>query len=167
MKWLREKTTMVVGADVTHPSPLSAEGTPSVASVVASVDKDFVQYPASLSIQQPDQNKEAKEVRFICSRDISNLILMDFGQMIEDMKEMMIERLQLYKKKNKALPQRVIFYRDGVSEGQFDLVLQHELPKVQAAFDAVYGPKDTKPTLSIIICGKRYVLFAIVVGIGC
>jgi eukaryotic translation initiation factor 2C len=62
MKWLREKTTMVVGADVTHPSPLSAEGTPSVAAVVASVDKDFVQYPASLSIQQPDPSKESKEV---------------------------------------------------------------------------------------------------------
>jgi eukaryotic translation initiation factor 2C len=77
-------------------------------------------------------------------------------QMIEDMKEMVIERLQLYKKKNKALPQRVIFYRDGVSEGQFDLVLKWELPGIQAAFAAVCG-KEKHPLLSIIICGKRYV----------
>jgi eukaryotic translation initiation factor 2C len=77
--------------------------------------------------------------------------------MIEGMKDMMVDRLLLYKKKNKALPQRVIFYRDGVSEGQFDLVLKHELPLIQEAFKKVYGPKDPKPTLSIIICGKRYI----------
>jgi eukaryotic translation initiation factor 2C len=68
MKWLREKPTMVIGADVSHPSPLSAEGTPSVCSMVASVDKDFVQYPASLTIQQPDFNKESKEVCYCDSR---------------------------------------------------------------------------------------------------
>jgi eukaryotic translation initiation factor 2C len=63
MRWLREKTTLVLGADVTHPSPASAPGTPSIAAVVASVDQNFVQYPASLRIQQPDPSKESKEVR--------------------------------------------------------------------------------------------------------
>jgi eukaryotic translation initiation factor 2C len=77
--------------------------------------------------------------------------------MIEEMEAMVVERLQLYKARNKALPQRIIFYRDGVSEGQFDLVLQHELPQIQRACTKVYGAKDPKPLLSIIICGKRYV----------
>jgi hypothetical protein len=77
--------------------------------------------------------------------------------MIEEMEAMVVERLQLYKARNKALPQRIIFYRDGVSEGQFDLVLQHELPQIQSACKKVYGAKDPKPLLSIIICGKRYV----------
>jgi hypothetical protein len=36
--------------------------------MVASVDKDFVQYPASLTIQQPDFNKESKEVCYCDSR---------------------------------------------------------------------------------------------------
>jgi eukaryotic translation initiation factor 2C len=76
--------------------------------------------------------------------------------MIDGMQDMLVERLQLYKKKNKSLPQRIIFYRDGVSEGQFDLVLQHELPQMTKAFEAVYK-QEKKPTLSIIICGKRYV----------
>ena len=36
--------------------------------------------------------------------------------MIEDLTEMMVERLQEYRTANKALPKRIIIYRDGVSE---------------------------------------------------
>lgn len=52
MKWLTKKRTMTVGIDVTHPGPGSREGTPSIAAVVASVDDKFVQFPASIRIQQ-------------------------------------------------------------------------------------------------------------------
>jgi eukaryotic translation initiation factor 2C len=58
MKWLKQKRTMMVGADVTHPGPTSIDGTPSIAAVVASVDNAFVQYPASLRLQET-----RKEVR--------------------------------------------------------------------------------------------------------
>jgi len=58
MKWLTKKKTMMVGIDVTHPGPGSREGTPSIAAVVASVDDSFVQFPASLRIQETK-----KEVR--------------------------------------------------------------------------------------------------------
>lgn len=36
--------------------------------------------------------------------------------MIHEAKEMMIERLVCYRKKMKKLPDRVLVYRDGVSE---------------------------------------------------
>lgn len=36
--------------------------------------------------------------------------------MIQDLTEMMVERLQAYKAASKNLPKRVIVYRDGVSE---------------------------------------------------
>jgi len=36
--------------------------------------------------------------------------------MIKDLSEMMVERLQAFKATSKALPKRVIVYRDGVSE---------------------------------------------------
>ncbi|KAF9224742.1 Piwi-domain-containing protein [Gyrodon lividus] len=39
--WLATSPTMVVGMDVTHPSPGSARGTPSIAAVMASVDSHF------------------------------------------------------------------------------------------------------------------------------
>lgn len=68
MQWLKGvggkgPATMIMGIDVTHPSPLSLPGTPSIAAVVASVDAHFAQFPASLGLQQPDWNKESKEVR--------------------------------------------------------------------------------------------------------
>lgn len=52
MGWLTKKKTMMVGIDVTHPGPGSQDGTPSIAAVVASVDDAFVQFPASLRVQQ-------------------------------------------------------------------------------------------------------------------
>jgi eukaryotic translation initiation factor 2C len=74
--------------------------------------------------------------------------------MIDRMKDMMVERLRLYHKVNRKLPERVFIFRDGVSEGQFELVLKHELPRVDQAFAEVYG-NSPRPKLSIIICGKR------------
>ena len=50
--WLAQEPTMLVGIDVTHPGPGTVKGTPSIAAVVASTDKDFGQFPASLRIQE-------------------------------------------------------------------------------------------------------------------
>jgi eukaryotic translation initiation factor 2C len=54
LTWLRDPSqpTMLVGMDVTHPSPGSIKGTPSIAAVVATIDDNFAQFPASLRIQQ-------------------------------------------------------------------------------------------------------------------
>lgn len=52
--------TMLVGIDVTHPSPNSVKGTPSIAAVVASVDHLYAQYPASMEMQ-----KSKKEVSIL------------------------------------------------------------------------------------------------------
>jgi len=136
MKWLTKKMTMMVGIDVTHPGPGSREGTPSIAAVVASVDDSFVQFPASMRIQ-----KSKKE-------------------MLDELRDMMVERLLVYEKKNKALPQRIFVYRDGVSEGQFDQVVQEELVQILEAFKKLETKerklKVYRPQLSIIICGKRH-----------
>ncbi|KAF6752684.1 QDE2 protein [Ephemerocybe angulata] len=136
MKWLRKKKTIMVGIDVTHPGPGSKEGSPSIAAVVASTDDNFVQFPASLRIQK------GKE------------------EMVEGLSEMLVERLLLYERKNKVLPSRMFVYRDGVSEGQFDIVIESELPAMLLAFKKLSTPargsKPYRPTLSIIICGKRH-----------
>lgn len=63
-RWLTQKRTMLVGIDVTHPSPTSAKGTPSIVAVVGSVDHSFVQFPVSMGLQRNrDVNKNAEEVR--------------------------------------------------------------------------------------------------------
>jgi len=87
--------------------------------------------------------------------------------------QMLVERLLYYEKKSKGLPERILVYRDGVSEvplfpqfgsarlineilqGQFDTVLSEELPQILAAFKKLETQvrKTYRPTLSIIICG--------------
>ncbi|KAI0942709.1 hypothetical protein AcW1_003267 [Taiwanofungus camphoratus] len=137
MKWLREEKTMLVGIDVTHPGPGSVEGTPSIAAVVASVDDDFAHFPASLALQKPDWNKDAKE-------------------MVEDLTRMMVERLLLYQQRNECLPERVHVFRDGVSEGQYDVLLREELPRILDAFKEFSPNTPYRPKLTIVVCGKRH-----------
>jgi hypothetical protein len=36
--------------------------------------------------------------------------------MLDELRDMLVERLLVYEKKNRALPARIIVYRDGVSE---------------------------------------------------
>ena len=94
--------------------------------------------------------------------------------MVEGLTQMTIERLQLYQKKNRSFPDRIIVYRDGVSEvcfhllrhassclcascqGQYSQVLTVELPKLQAAFRQISPKAPYKPSLTIVVCGKRH-----------
>ena len=78
-------------------------------------------------------------------------------QMVTDLKEMMEERLRLYQKHKKMLPRRIIVYRDGVSEGQFGIVVDEEYPQMLEAFKTFGNAKQPyRPQLTIVICGKRH-----------
>lgn len=124
--------TIVFGIDVTHPSPGSSETAPSIAGVVASVDAVFSQYPASMRTQEGRK------------------------EMVTELEEMIIERLRLWQTRNEnRLPSKVIVYRDGVSEGQYRLVLENELPAFEKAFQKLY-PAKKKPKISIVVVGKRH-----------
>ena len=80
--------------------------------------------------------------------------------MLDELREMFIERLLLYEKKNRSLPDRIFVYRDGVSEGQFDQVVGTELQQIREACSKMAtrerNLKKYTPALSIIICGKRH-----------
>ncbi|KAI6130657.1 Piwi-domain-containing protein [Pisolithus croceorrhizus] len=131
VRWLKQKKTMVVGMDVTHPSPGSHVGTPSIAAVVASVDDSFVHFPASLRCQISKQ------------------------EMIGDLRAMFNERLHAYGGRPGTLPERVMVYRDGVSETQYDAVLRDELQSIKGAFADKYG-NSPHPPLTLVVCGKRH-----------
>ncbi|KAJ7859445.1 argonaute-like protein [Mycena leptocephala] len=137
MVWLTKDKTMMVGIDVTHPGPTSRVGSPSIAAVVASVDDNFVQFPASLRIQKPDVNRESKE-------------------MVTELRDMLVERLLVYEKRNNFLPERIIVFRDGVSEGQFDIVVREEKAQILEAFEKLStknrGPQPYRLLVAIIIC---------------
>ena len=130
-----EGNTMVVGIDVTHPSPGSATNAPSIASMVASIDGQLGQWPAVLRIQAARQEQVA---------DLDNLL---------------VSRLRLWQVKNQKYPDNILVYRDGVSEGQYNMVINEELPLLQKACKENY-PADAQkrglPKISIVVVGKRH-----------
>lgn len=134
---VNEDKTMVVGVDVTHPSPGSAPNAPSVVGIVASVDKWLGQWPADLRIQESRK------------------------EMASELDSMLKSRLHLWKTQGKhtAFPENLLVYRDGVSEGQYATVLDAELPLLRKACAELYPPPDTKkglPRITIVIVGKRH-----------
>jgi len=126
--------TIVMGADVIHPAAHS-EGRPSFTALVANVDANSAKYIADCRVQTSRQ------------------------EMIEDLEIMtktMLEQYMLYRRnveKQKLVPpKRILFYRDGVSEGQFRQVLEFELPRIKKACESL----NIDPKITIIVVGKRH-----------
>ncbi|KAF9894376.1 hypothetical protein FE257_007879 [Aspergillus nanangensis] len=133
---ISEGKTMLIGIDVTHPSPGSSKEAPSVAGMVASMDAVLGQWPAELRIQKSRQ------------------------EMVEDLDAMLKAHLDRWARAHKSLlPENLIVYRDGVSEGQYETVLERELPLLRKACKETYPASDTKkglPRISIMCVGKRH-----------
>lgn len=81
-------------SDVTHAGPGSLNGTPSIAAIVGSVDKDGGKFLGSMRLQPKDTACED----------------------IQDVEGMALERIKAWFSANKALPKNILYYRDGVSE---------------------------------------------------
>lgn len=138
LSFINEDKTMLVGIDVTHPSPGSSKYAPSVSAMVASIDKNLGQWPGVLRIQD--------EARM---------------EMVSGVKDMLKSRLTMWKTmgRHASYPENILVYRDGVSEGQYQLVLDNEYKEMREACDEAYPPADTKrglPRITIVIVGKRH-----------
>lgn len=76
-------------------------------------------------------------------------------EVIADTEDMAKSLLAEYRKATKILPERIIYLRDGVAEGQFAEILQVELPAIRQAAKAITGPtKFVK--ITVIIVKKRH-----------
>ncbi|KAI0195172.1 ribonuclease H-like domain-containing protein [Xylaria flabelliformis] len=138
LELINENKTMVVGIDVTHPSPGSSSHAPSISAMVASVDSKLGQWPGTLSIQE-----EKRE------------------EMVSDLTEMLKSRLNFWKSHRmpQTYPENILVYRDGVSEGQYSKVLEEELPQLRKACEQLYPAPDRQkglPRMTLIIVGKRH-----------
>ena len=107
----------------------------SIAAMVANVDNDFGQWLADVRIQEQEGEQKAGQ------------------EMVIKLKEMMESRLDAWK--DGTLPQQIIVYRDGVSEGQYQTVIEKELPLIRDACQVKY-PKNKQPRITLIVCGKRH-----------
>jgi eukaryotic translation initiation factor 2C len=57
--------------------------------------------------------------------------------MIADFQSMFEERILAYHKTQKSWPERVLYYRDGGSEGQYPQIRRAEVAKIRTAFEHV------------------------------
>ncbi|KAM1561483.1 hypothetical protein ACFX1Z_004603 [Malus domestica] len=119
---------MFVGADVNHPAARNTTS-PSIAAVVATVN-----WPAA--------NRYAARVRSQYHRVEK---IMNFG-------DMCLELVESYERLSKAKPEKIIIFRDGVSEGQFDMVLNEELLDLKMTFESI----KYHPTITLIVAQKRH-----------
>lgn len=75
-------------------------------------------------------------------------------EMIHDLDKMAHSLLQEFFARNNTYPRRIVFFRDGVSEGQFPLVLRHEMNGLRSACAKIRP--DYKPAITFVIVQKRH-----------
>ena len=133
---LKDGKTMLAGYDVTHPTNMNVKKgnePPSLVGLVASIDRDLGQWPAAAWEQAAK-----KEM-------LGDTLVAAFRS-----------RLELWEKHNKgALPENIVIFRDGVSEGQYAQVLDQELPFIRDACRQKYKAKN-QPKLTIVVSVKRH-----------
>ncbi|KAF7949123.1 hypothetical protein EAE96_008292 [Botrytis aclada] len=128
--------TMIVGADVSHAGKGMDSTCPSMAGVVATCDELCSRYFASARLQE--NNTES----------------------IADLADMIGERIDRYYTANNVLPEHILFYRDGVSESQYGMVVIDELPRIKTGCRAAGArngnEQDWCPKITLVVVGKRH-----------
>ncbi|VAH43829.1 unnamed protein product [Triticum turgidum subsp. durum] len=139
-----DKPTIFFGADVTHPAA-GDDSSPSIAAVVASMDwPEITKYKAVVSAQPPRQ--EIIQDLYCRGTDPEKGTPVHGG--------MMRELLVSFYQKTKHKPSRIIFYRDGVSEGQFAQVLMYEMDAIRKACASLQD--DYQPPVTFVVVQKRH-----------
>ncbi len=135
---LNNGNLMIFGADVTHPSNNDPNdvsiNSESIAAVTGSLDKECCYYAARLYAQKSPKGQSY--------------------EMIHDLDKMVKDLLYEHFIRNGKYPNRIVFYRDGVSEGQFPLVLRHEINKIRNSCQTIHA--GYKPGITFVIVQKRH-----------
>nr|XP_031860632.1 uncharacterized protein CI109_003963 [Kwoniella shandongensis]KAA5527704.1 hypothetical protein CI109_003963 [Kwoniella shandongensis] len=127
-----DKTTMMVGADVTHPPPKGGPIPPSIAVSIAAIHGENNTFKPSVYLQSGRT------------------------EIIAALEDMMFDHITQFEQNTKAKPEKILFFRDGVSEGQYAHCVEQEfqsIKKAAARFGANYKPKIT-----FVICAKRHAM---------
>ncbi|GFZ17825.1 argonaute family protein [Actinidia rufa] len=141
--FVTDRPTIIFGADVTHPQP-GEDSSPSIAAVVASMDWPEVTKYRGLVAAQPHREE----------------IIQDLYKTWEDPQKgvchggMIKELLIAFRRSTGLKPDRIIFYRDGVSEGQFSQVLLHEVDAIRKA--CVSLENNYLPRITFVVVQKRH-----------
>ncbi|GMP77182.1 hypothetical protein CsSME_00033543 [Camellia sinensis var. sinensis] len=135
--------TIIFGADVTHPEN-GEDSSPSIAAVVASQDWPEVTKYAGLVCAQAHRQELIQDLYKTWHDPVRGTVS---GGMIRDL-------LVAFRKATGQKPLRIIFYRDGVSEGQFYQVLLYELDAIRKACASL--EPNYQPPVTFIVVQKRH-----------
>ncbi|EEB90730.1 hypothetical protein MPER_11025, partial [Moniliophthora perniciosa FA553] len=130
MARFRSEPTIIMGADVGHPGPGIQR--PSVASLVWSTDLDASKYCAVTNIQHPRLERIAN------LEGMSEIAIKDFASRFGG-----------------TPPSRIFFFRDGLSEGEYEKTAQEEIKMLENIWKVKHSDKFPKPPkLTYVIVGK-------------
>jgi eukaryotic translation initiation factor 2C len=134
--------TIIFGADVSHPPPGMYSS--SIAGVVGSIDwPEVTTYRAVISAQL--ERQEIIGGLFHSTRDPKGCLKPD---------GMIRELMMNFYQRNRRKPERIIFYRDGISESQFSQVIIHEVDAIRKARLSLQ--EDYLPPITLVIVQKRH-----------
>ncbi|XP_020755591.1 piwi-like protein 2 isoform X3 [Odocoileus virginianus] len=110
------KQLMVIGMDVYHDP---SRGMRSVVGFVASINLTLTKWYSRVVFQMPHQ------------------------EIVDSLKLCLVGSLKKFYEVNHCLPEKIVVYRDGVSDGQLKTVASYEIPQLQKCFEAFenYHPK--------------------------
>lgn len=118
---------MIIGLDTYHDSLNKNQ---SVGAMVASLNKECT--------------------RFYCKTEYHD----KKAEIMQSLSVLITGALRKYHEVNQANPKKVIVYRDGVGDGQLDVVYNSEKEQIEQAFKNA-GGVDFKPQLAMVIVKKR------------
>ncbi|CAE6392358.1 unnamed protein product [Rhizoctonia solani] len=123
-----DRPTMVMGGDVSHPPP-GSRGHPSISAVVGSMDINSCQYAADSNVQASREER------------------------IMGLKRTTVNLIKSFAAANKNTPpQHILFFRDGLSEGQFGTFGREEIQEMKDAFEEL----RIQPKLTFVCVGKGH-----------
>ncbi|KAF2760873.1 Piwi-domain-containing protein [Pseudovirgaria hyperparasitica] len=124
--------TMCIGADVSHPAPGSQGG--SYAALTVSLNLQCTRYAAQV-------NTNGHRVEMITTSNFDQHLYSMFNWWVQNVG-------------GGRVPQRVFYFRDGVSEGQYAHVLEQEVRDMKQVFKKVAPNSNVKVT--VIVASKRH-----------
>ncbi|PHH72721.1 hypothetical protein CDD80_4302 [Ophiocordyceps camponoti-rufipedis] len=128
----KDRPTMMIGVDVSHGAPGS--NAPSTAAMTMSVDRDATRYAAMVETN-------GFRVEILTAANVHFL----FGQLADEWK----------KGHEGAFPKHIVYFRDGVSEGQFSQVIDQEISEIRCFFRSK-APQMPMPKFTVVVATKRH-----------
>jgi eukaryotic translation initiation factor 2C len=127
ISWLFEKPCMIMGVNVSLSDPIKKDASLTTV-IVASMDRACAKYVAHVqSSKSADTNQLSRAAEAVTTG---------------------------FKNRNGTVPETVIIYRDGVSDGEFSKVVDVELEQIKDGLVAAGCVPDVK--ITVIICQKGH-----------